>query len=346
MKLLRGILWGWKVATGLKKLGFALLIMFSLGLFTTAARDGSDSKVQLVTVFVDSAFTRVVPLPDAKPAASVFEGDILEAIGRNADGTWLEVRRRNRAYSLGWISTKMITNNFNIEFLPLTDAVTGVTGSDAIVDSDFAAYINIESSLRGGPFAASPRIGIVPFGVVIPVIARNWDATRIEVNYLGLVGWVSASNLRPSYDFTNIPLAPCLPPPQKLEVEVIPPEIQLAQLRRFRDFLTPLHQLSIDLESFWYGVVDGSILPCNPSDNIASFIYTSQDIRELPELRRIAPRIDTGVNLLNDSIGILQNCGAITLDSALQARNDATNAKIIFKNGLNQLIDLEKNVIH
>ncbi|MBA3868550.1 MAG: hypothetical protein H0X30_05310 [Anaerolineae bacterium] len=93
-------------------------------------------------------------------------------------------------------------------------------------------------------------------------------------------------------------------------------------------------------------MVDGSILPCNPPTSVASYIYTSQDVRELPELRRFVPRIDEGIQLLNDSIGILQNCGAINLDSALQARNAATNAKIILSNGLFQLKDLEKNVIH
>jgi hypothetical protein len=144
----------------------------------------------------------------------------------------------------------------------------------------------------------------------------------------------------------QIPVALGLPPPENLEVQVIPPEIQLAQLNRLRDYLTPQHQLATDLESFWYAVVDGSILPCNPPASIASYLYTSQDVRELPELRRFVPRIDEGVQLLNDSIGILQNCGAITLDSALQARNAATNAKIILDNGLFQLKDLEKNVIH
>ncbi|MEZ4670154.1 MAG: SH3 domain-containing protein [Anaerolineae bacterium] len=323
-----------------------LLFIFCVGLWSVSAQPEDDPTIQQVQVFVDSAFTRIVPLPDAKPAASVFEGDILEAIGRNVDGTWFEVRRRNRAYSLGWISIKMVSNNFNIEFLPLTDSTTGVTGSSAIDDSGFAAYFNVETVLRGGPFAESPRIGIVPFGAVIPVVARNWDATRLQVNYLGQVGWVSASNLRPSYDFMLIPVAAGLPQPEKLVVEIIPPEIQLAQVQRFRDFLTPLKQLSIDLESFWYGVVDGSILPCNPPASIADYVYGSQDIRELPELQRIAPRIGDGVETLNTSIDILSDCGAITLDTALAARNATTNAKIIFSVGLNQLKDLEENVIH
>jgi len=329
-----------------KKLLFTLFIALCVGLLSVAADDKATPLVQQVKVLVDSAFTRAVPLADAKPSASVFEGDILEAVGRNADGTWFEVRRPHRPNNLGWISIKMVSSNFNIEFLPLTDSVTGMTGSSKIAKTDFAAYVNIESVLRGGPFADSPRVGIVPFGVVIPVYARNWDATRLQVNYLGSAGWISAANLRPSYDFTTIPLAPGLPPPPKLEVEVIPPELQLAQLNRFRDYLTQQRQFSVDLESFWYGVVDGSILPCNPPNSIASYAYTSQDVKELPELRRIAPRIDDAVEYLNDSIGILQHCGSITLDEALQARNDATNAKIILNVGLKQLEDLEKNVIH
>ncbi len=329
-----------------KKLGLTLFIILCMGSSVASADEKNAPFIQIVQVLVDSAFTRVVPLADAKPAASVFEGDLLEAIGRNADGTWFEVRRRGHTNNLGWISIKMVSNNFNIEFLPLADAITGVTGSDKIADTSFGAYVNIESVLRGGPFGDSPRIGIVPFGVVIPVFARNWDATRLHVNYLGKTGWVSASNVRPSYDFMTIPVAPGLPPPQKLVVEVIPPEIQLAQLNRFRDYMTPLHQLAIDLESFWYGVIDGSIVPCNPPDSIASYIYSSNDIRELPELRRIAPRIDEGVQLLNNSIKILQHCGTITLDEALAARNAATNSKIILDVGLGQLADLEKNVIH
>src|SRR4051794_14891073 len=116
-----------------------------MGSSVASADEKNAPFIQIVQVLVDSAFTRVVPLADAKPAASVFEGDLLEAIGRNADGTWFEVRRRGHTNNLGWISIKMVSNNFNIEFLPLADAITGVTGSDKIADTNFGAYVNIES---------------------------------------------------------------------------------------------------------------------------------------------------------------------------------------------------------
>lgn len=336
----------------MRRLTLLLIAVLCLCLTIPAAAQQEDFTPEQVSpgvfriqVFVDSAFAHVAPAPSALITASVFENDILEAVGRNADGTWFEVRRPGRSYKLGWVSDEFVSKDFDIELLPLTDAVTGVNGT-AIVDSGYGVFVQQESVLRDGPLGGSQRIGIVPYGVTVPALGRNRDASRIQVNYLGQVGWISGFNIRrTAFDAMLIPEAPGLPPLQTLVTEIIPPEIQLAQIQEVRDYITPKLAIAHSLGVFWEGVAQGNILPCNPPSEVANYTYDSQDMREMPELGRLVPRLEDGVDSLNSSIGVLQNCGILDADDVLGARNAAINAELIFSSGLWQLDSIEAVVL-
>ncbi|MBZ0292054.1 MAG: SH3 domain-containing protein, partial [Anaerolineae bacterium] len=146
----------------MKKTRLGLLILLScLILFNTAfAQDEATRPAYRIQVFVDSAFVRAAPSAEAKPVASIFEGNVLEAVGRNADGRWFEVRRPGRVTNLGWVSDEFVSKNFTIELLPLTDSITGVTGADVIADSGFAVFVQQESTLRDGPLLEGGRLGV------------------------------------------------------------------------------------------------------------------------------------------------------------------------------------------
>jgi hypothetical protein len=289
---------------------------------------------------------RALPSADAPPVASIFEGNILEAVGRNADGHWFEVRRPGHVNLLGWVSDEFVSKNFTIELLPLTDAVTGVVGADAIVDSGFGIFVLQESSLRDGPSLEASRLGIVPFGVTVPVIERNQDASWLHINYLGTIGWISGFNVRvSSYNVLDIPEGLNLPTPLTVGLPIIPPELQFAQAERLREYLDQHVTMAENLRAFWWSVYTGEVMPCNPPAEIAQYQYNIEDVRELPELKRIVPRLDTGVEYLNDSIGILQICGALEVKDVIDARNAAINAKVIFADGIVRLDDLVTNVI-
>jgi hypothetical protein len=314
---------------------------------TADAQDATTLPPYRIQVFVDSAFVRALPSADAKPVASIFEGNILEAVGRNVDGHWFEVRRPGRATNLGWISDEFVSKNFTIELLPLTDSTTGVVGSTAITDSGYGVFVQQESTLRNGPLLEGTRLGVVPYGVTVPVIERNADASWLQINYLGNVGWISGFNVRISaYNLLEIPEGSNLPAPLAANLPIIPPELQFAQAARLRSYLDTQVVMAVNLESFWWSVYRREVMPCNPPVAITEYQYNIEDVRELPELKRIVPRLDTGVASLNASIATLQICGALEGDDVIGARNAAINAKVIFQVGLENLDNLEKNIIH
>ena len=313
---------------------------------TADAQDVSTLPPYRIQVFVDSAFVRATPSADAKPVASIFEGNILEAVGRNLDGRWFEVRRPGRATNLGWVSDEFVSKNFTIELLPLTDSTTGIIGSESIADTGYGVFVQQESTLRDGPLLEAGRLGVVPYGVTVPVIERNADASWLHINYLGNVGWISGFNVRISaYNLLEIPEGLNLPAPLAANLTIIPPELQFAQAARLRTYLDTQLAMAVNLESFWWSVYRREVMPCDPPAAITEYQYNIEDVRELPELNRIVPRLDTGVESLNTSIDTLQICGALDRDDVISARNAAINAKVLFQAGLGNLDNLEKNII-
>jgi hypothetical protein len=295
-------------------------------------------------VEVESTFVRALPAPDAEPVASVFELDPLEAVGRNLDGTWFEVRRPGRMSNLGWISEEKIEWDFYPEYLPLRDLTTGVIGPNPLTeDPGFAVHAIEGVTLRNRPvLQGSTRITTVPPGSTVPLLERNQDGSWLHVNYLGYDGWIIAFATRPIPNILDVPIAPNLPPLETISVIIIPPEIQLAQVERLRTYVNERLGLARAMEAFWWSVFRGEILPCDAPPPIPQYQVSDQDVRELPELDRYLPQLNTGVARLNSAIAPLNVCGVVTPDDVYAARDDAINARIIFVATLGRLDILEE----
>ncbi len=227
----------------------------------------------------------------------------------------------------------------------MTDSTSGVIGSDPITETNLAVFVWTESVLRAGPQGSAPRIGIVPFGVTVPVIARNQDATRLRINYLGTTGWISGMNARDSFDLMTIPLAPDLPPLTTIQVEIIPPEVQRAQAERLQQYIATYQPLAENLALFWFAVQRGEIMPCNPPPEIAAYVYSREDIRQLPELRRIAPQVERAAVDIEAALDPLKNCGAVDASVVSDARNAAINASGNFRAAAAAVENVIENVI-
>lgn len=103
----------------------AILVLLILLLPTFAYAQEAEETEQppeqrWLRVFVDSAFLRAEPLLVATPVGSVVEGESLQALGRNADGTWFEARRAG-SRGTGWIFNEMVSKEFDVWDLPLLD---------------------------------------------------------------------------------------------------------------------------------------------------------------------------------------------------------------------------------
>ena len=301
----------------------------------TAAESTVEASVDVLEtiradVQVESAFVRALPSQDAEPTTSVFEDEILEIVGRNLDGFWFEVRRPGRMTNLGWIFNEMLDWDFNPEALPLTDFTTGLVGEPLEGDPGYAVFLLENANLRRLPLIGEARVGLVPISSTVPVLLRNQDGSWVYVNYLGTEGWISNYSTRPIPNVLDIPIAPGLPPLPTADIVIIPPEIQQAQLDRIREYVIVQRDFSANLSAFWYTVSNGTTMPCTPPPFVQDYLYSAQDVRELPELQRYVPRLGTANFYLNTSIELLTICGAFDVDVIRVARNNAINAQNIY----------------
>ena len=300
-------------------------------------------------VRVESAFTRVLPDFEAGPAASVYEGERLEVISRNLDGTWFEVRRPARLNTIGWIFSGTLEWDFYPELLPLGDITTSVIGPSPLLEPPaYAVYFPETPFVRQQPLRRAapvqPPVEIPPL-VTIPVLARNQDGSWLFINYLGHQGWVVAYAGRELANVLDIPQATNLPPLEGVPGVIIPVELQQAQIDRLRIFIQERYAYARDMELFWWRVFRGEIMPCDVPPEFTEYPYSAEDVRQLPELQRYAPRLREAVDYMATARDPLLACGIVSPEVVLDARNASINARVIFDATLDALQNLEENVV-
>lgn len=333
----------------MKKLLFLLILLISsiVQAQDTTPTPFPNSSEFSAQVFVDSVFLRAAPDKEAERVSSVFENDNLFAIGRNVDGTWFEVRRSGRNTSAGWISKDVVLYTFDVARLPITNLTTGVTGPEPVYDTGISIFVVIEVSLRALPDEDSERLAILPIELTVPALDRLPDSTWIRVNYRGTVGWVASFLIRGSKPLDDIPVNPEYDVNAPLlAFEIIPPEVQLAQVQRMRDFVTPLRDLAEVTGNWWALISAGETVECYPPPGgYAHYPYTRRDLYELPEIRRQVGLLTTAVNDLNSSVETQQRCGVYKAEEISTAYAQAINAHIMFNVVLDRLIDIEEVIL-
>lgn len=311
---------------------------FLLLCFVVLPALAQDQPLRWLNVFVDSAFVRGQPGLDAPKTGSVTEGQSLQAVGRNADGTWFEIIVPG-SRAQGWISAEVVSESFEPWEVPVTSSY-GIEGPELVRDTGLAVYVLATARLRSEPFIGGGEITLVTFYTTLPVLGRNQDGSWILVNYRGYVGWLSEAVLRASGDLMNAPLGLDLPP-LTVQVEIIPPELQQAQLDRLKEYVSQSAHLAHSLSDYWWLVTVGEIVPCTPPPFTVEYQVVPRDIQELPELNRLVPRLNEGIVLLNKVVDALQDCGIYSRDDALAARNGAINANVILISTLGRISNIQ-----
>ncbi len=131
--------------------------------------------------------------------------EVYPVVGRNADSTWylLNVNGTN-----GWVSGAYI-NVVNAQSVPV---VSG-TGQPQPPPAQSATGNTVTATpynvvIRNGPGTQYARIGLFPLTGTAPVIGRSSANTWWQINFNGLVGWVSAqfAIISPSANVGAIPV--------------------------------------------------------------------------------------------------------------------------------------------
>ncbi len=266
-------------------------------------------------------------------------------LGRNADGTWFDVMRPFRETRLGWVQKEFLLFTFDSTQLPITNFETGVTGPEPIFDSGVSVKVVIEAALRDAPSTSAERIGTVALNVTIPVIERSGDNLFLKVNYLGNVGWIAEFLTRTGDDITTLPVAPGFEA-LVLDVEVIPPEVQLGQIERLRAYLSDKEEVAQATATFWTALNDGFVRPCAPHapGDYVDYAISQRNIVELPELRFIGRSVRIITRDLNTSLQTLNRCGIYTQQEIASAYAQAVNASNLMR-FVNRRLDIAERAI-
>lgn len=116
-----------------------------------------------------------------------------QIVGRTADSVWYQIQLNPNL--TGWVSGRFISiaNGFNIPVttpgtISPTAVPTQTTPNTGIIGVATPYTIN----LRSGPGTQYSRLGRILAGQQATVVGRNAAAQWLQVNYNGVVGWVSA----------------------------------------------------------------------------------------------------------------------------------------------------------
>lgn len=322
-----------------------LFLLLSILCIPPTHAQEDDSKYRAV-VFPESAIIRSLPSQDEGDfIASAYRSDVLEAVGINLDGTWFLVRRLGRMSNIGWMSRTVLDYDFMPETLPLLDAQTGAIGDFVLPDNiEATGFTLAEINLREQPNTGAPVITRIPFGIVLPVIQRQPNTNWFQVSYLGRVGWVDGNNLR-GVEIIQIVVTDTGDPnvPQASTL-VIPLSVQLDEIQQFRDYLSAQNTFANDLSSFWNEVYNFETMPCDAPPFVQDYLYTQNDERAFPELEYLVPRLDTATDFINAAIEPLYECGVKGTFLVIEAKNNATNAAIIYSSTLNAIANIEAQI--
>ena len=295
-----------------------------------------------VDVSAESGFVRALPAADAPVTGSVFFGDALQAVGRSADGTWLQLQR-----PAGWINRSVVRLTFDVGDLPLTDTTTVVTGSTPIIDTGYTVQIIDDRPVYALPDFQSEALTTLPINAVLPAIERTPNNQWIKVNYLGTIGWIPVYLAHNPYNVDALPVSPTYAAdPNYPAVVYVPQERQLAQIDRLLAYITTQDALALEMVQYWDLLVRGGIVECAPrSEVVEYFVITPDDIRELPDLRPQERFMRQATDDLNEALEATQVCGIQVYVDFYGARSNALNARVLFQRTRRQMETARERVL-
>jgi uncharacterized protein YraI len=111
-------------------------------------------------------------------------------VGRNVNGTWWQI---NVNGTIGWVSARFVTAT-NAANVPVVTSGPGQGGGATAVPS---GTITVTASpytvnIRQGPGTQFSRIARFPASATATLVGRNASNQWLQINYNGIVGWVSA----------------------------------------------------------------------------------------------------------------------------------------------------------
>jgi uncharacterized protein YgiM (DUF1202 family) len=134
---------------------------------------------------------------------TVYQGLQVNALGRNANNTWLKVRLSDGQE--GWIGAQYVQLTIPIGNLPVMDGSTPTSSTTPVANA--ATVSTGVANVRSGPGIGYGIVTVANQGQAVSMLARNSLSSWVKVQLSnGTQGWVNASLLTPSVAVSSLPI--------------------------------------------------------------------------------------------------------------------------------------------
>lgn len=133
--------------------------------------------------------------PEAIRLGQLTQGDQVYVLGRNADGTWLQIQW---AYGVGWVSAELLIANGVPGVVAAGSAPVTAGAPYGIV---MAEYLNV----RTGPGPNYAVLGQIYGGDTVAIVGENQDGSWYQVETVYGTGWVYGFYLTTRNEYGTLP---------------------------------------------------------------------------------------------------------------------------------------------
>lgn len=152
------------------------------------------------------------PAPTYTILTTVYQGEVLSMLGRNADGSWIYVLTPSNV--TGWVNAKYVIPSSAIADLPIvsTEIPTATPGATATPPPPTAvpssAVVTTGAlNVRSGPGLSYSRVDGLDYGQYVTLMGRNLDTTWIKVGTPnGKQGWVNGKYIATTINMGTLPV--------------------------------------------------------------------------------------------------------------------------------------------
>lgn len=134
----------------------------------------------------------------------VYQGQTLQLLGRNASGSWVQVRTPSG--HVGWVNASLIQTAVPIHTLPIAGGAPGTPGAIVVTGA---------ANVRSGPGTTYTVVAVVTQGQQVALLGRNSDSSWVQIRLAdGTVGWTNASLVQSNIPISSLPVvgdAPATP---------------------------------------------------------------------------------------------------------------------------------------
>ena len=136
---------------------------------------------------------------------SVYQGLQVNAVGRNANSTWIKVQLSDGQQ--GWIGAQYVQLTIPVGNLPVMDGSTPTTGTTATPVANAATVSTGAANVRSGPGIGYGIVAVANQGQTVSMLARNNLSSWVKIQLSnGTQGWINAELLTSSVAVSSLPV--------------------------------------------------------------------------------------------------------------------------------------------